>query len=61
MGWPVCGAAQSVISQRCTVELASAQESSMFNFDVEEMSECDAAIAIAKAVLAVDDAAVVCL
>jgi len=33
----------------------------MFNFDVEAMSECDAAVAIAQAVLAADGDAVVCV
>jgi hypothetical protein len=33
----------------------------MANFDMEQMSECEAAIAIAQAVLAVDGDAVVCL
>ena len=33
----------------------------MFNFNAEEMSECDAAFAITRAVLAHDEGAVVCV
>jgi copper chaperone CopZ len=39
------------------IEFASLQELKLFNFDVNDMDGCDCAVAIVKALMAVDDAA----
>ena len=39
------------------VEPASLWESTLFNFDVKDLNECESAVAIVKAVMAVDDEA----
>jgi hypothetical protein len=48
---------RSVATCSCMVARACLREPAVFNFDVKGLSECESAVAIVKAVMAVDDEA----
>ena len=52
--WLVYGTEQTIVARWCKVHAGSPRESILFNFDVNDMMECDCEIAIVKAVMAVD-------